>query len=98
MLYREEQEAAYAPAGGKVPIVPAAILYDLNVGDGKIRPNADAGYKACTNAKSGPIEEGSVGAGAGATVGKLNGGKPMKGGIGKSRIRRPNGTVVGAIV
>lgn len=98
MRYLEEHDAGYATAAGKVPIVPAAILYDLNVGDGKIRPNADAGYKACTSAKSGSIEEGSVGAGAGATVGKIGGGKPMKGGIGTSSIKLPNGLVVGAIV
>jgi L-aminopeptidase/D-esterase-like protein len=98
MRYLEEHDAGYATAAGKVPIVPAAILYDLNVGDGKIRPNADAGYKACTNAKTGPVEEGSVGAGAGATVGKIGGGKPMKGGIGTSSIKLSNGLVVGAIV
>jgi L-aminopeptidase/D-esterase-like protein len=98
MRYLEEHDAGFATAGGKVPIVPAAILYDLNVGDGKIRPNADAGYKACTNAKSGPVEEGSFGAGAGATIGKIGGGKPMKGGIGTSSIKLPNGLVVGAIV
>jgi len=98
MRYLEEHDAGYATATGKVPIVPAAILYDLNVGEGKIRPNADAGYKACTNAKAGPVEEGSVGAGAGATVGKIGGGKPMKGGIGTSSIKLTNGLVVGAIV
>jgi L-aminopeptidase/D-esterase-like protein len=98
MRYLEEHDAGYATAAGKVPIVPAAILYDLNVGDGKIRPNADAGYKACTSAKTGPVEEGSVGAGAGATVGKIGGGKPMKGGIGSSSIKLSNGLVVGAIV
>ena len=98
MRYLEEHDAGYATAAGKVPIVPAAILYDLNVGDSKIRPNADAGYKACVSAKSGPIEEGSVGAGAGATVGKIGGGRPMKGGIGTSSIRIGNGLIVGAIV
>ena len=98
MRYLEEHGSGYATSGGKVPIVPAAILYDLTVGDGKIRPNADAGYKACSNAKSGPFEEGTVGAGAGATVGKLIGGKPMKGGVGSSSIKLPNGLVVGAIV
>src|SRR6266850_3586055 len=98
MRYLEEHDSGYATAAGKVPIVPAAILYDLNVGDGKIRPKAEAGYKACTNAKPGPVDEGSVGAGAGATVGKLGGGKPMKGGIGTSSIKLPNGTVIGAIV
>jgi len=98
MRYLEEHDAGFQTAAGKVPIVPAAILYDLNVGDAKIRPNSDAGYKACTSAKSGPIDEGSVGAGAGATVGKLNGGRPMKGGIGTSSIKLPNGLIVGAIV
>ena len=98
MRYLEEHDAGYATVAGKVPIVPAAILYDLNVGDAKIRPNADAGYKACTAAKSGPVEEGTVGAGAGATVGKIGGGKPMKGGIGSASIRLANGFVVGAIV
>jgi len=98
MRYLEEHDAGYPTVAGKVPIVPAAILYDLNVGDGKIRPNAEAGYKACTNAKAGPVEEGGVGAGAGATVGKIGGGKPMKGGIGTSSIKLSNGLVVGAIV
>ena len=98
MHYLEEHDSGYATPAGKVPIVPAAILYDLTVGDGKIRPNAESGYKACANAKRGPVDEGSVGAGAGATVGKLNGGKPMKGGIGTSSIRLPNGLVIGAIV
>lgn len=98
MRYLEEHDAGYATAGGKVPIVPAAILYDLTVGDGKIRPTAAGGYQACTSAKSGPVAEGSVGAGAGATVGKLIGNRPMKGGIGTSSITLPNGLVVGAIV
>jgi L-aminopeptidase/D-esterase-like protein len=98
MRYLEEHNSGYPTAAGKVPIVPAAILYDLTVGDGKVRPNAESGYKACTNARSGSVDEGSVGAGAGATIGKLNGGKPMKGGIGTSSIRLPNGLVVGAIV
>jgi len=98
MRYLEEHDAGYVTAAGKVPIVPAAILYDLNVGDGKIRPNADAGYRACMAAKTGAVEEGSVGAGAGATVGKIGGGMPMKGGIGTSSIKLANGFVVGAIV
>jgi L-aminopeptidase/D-esterase-like protein len=98
MRYLEEHDAGFATAAGKVPIVPAAILYDLAVGDGRIRPDAAAGYNACLNAKSGPVEEGSVGAGAGATVGKITGGRPMKGGIGTSSIKLDNGLVVGAIV
>jgi len=76
---------------------PAAVLFDLNLGDFKIRPNADSGYKACLDAKSGSIGEGSVGAGAGATIGKTGGGRPMKGGIGTAAIKLPNGIVVGAM-
>jgi L-aminopeptidase/D-esterase-like protein len=98
MRYLEEHDAGFATAAGKVPIVPAAILYDLNVGDGKIRPNADAGYRACVSAKTGPVEEGSIGAGAGATIGKIGGGRPMKGGIGTSSIKLANGLIVAAIV
>jgi L-aminopeptidase/D-esterase-like protein len=98
MRYLEEHDAGFVTAYGKVPIVPAAILYDLNVGDPKIRPNADSGYRACVNAKTGPVEEGSIGAGAGATVGKINGGKPMKGGLGTSSIKLGNGLIIGAIV
>ena len=98
MRWLEENDAGFATAAGKVPIVPAAILYDLGVGNGKIRPTAESGYQACKNAKSGPVVEGNAGAGAGATVGKLNGGHPMKGGIGTSSIKLSNGLVVGAIV
>jgi L-aminopeptidase/D-esterase-like protein len=98
MRYLEERDYGYQTAVGKVPIVPAAILYDLGTGDPKIRPDAEAGYQACLSAKTGPVEEGSVGAGTGATVGKLAGGTRTKGGIGTSSIRLPNGVVVGAIV
>lgn len=94
----DEHGVGYATAAGKVPIVPAAILYDLNVGDGHIRPTADSGYQACQHASTGTIAEGSVGAGAGATVGKLGGGKPMKGGLGTASIKLPNGIVVAALV
>lgn len=100
MKYLEEQNAGVKIAGGVVPIVPAAILMDLGVGDHKIRPDADAGYKACLAAKTGAIEEGNVGAGTGATIGKMFGGKfLMKGGLGTSSHKVP-GTdiVVGAIV
>jgi L-aminopeptidase/D-esterase-like protein len=98
MRYLEEHGAGYQTAAGRVPIVPAAILYDLTVGNGKIRPTAESGYEACRNAGTGIVAEGSVGAGAGATIGKLNGGRPMKGGIGTSSITLPNGLVVAAIV
>ena len=98
MRYLEEHDAGFATAAGKVPIVPAAILYDLGVGDPKIRPTAESGYQACKNAAAGRVAEGNVGAGAGATVGKLSGGHPMKGGIGTASIKLTEGLVVAAIV
>ena len=98
MRYLDERGAGYLTGAGRVPIVPAAILYDLGVGDAKIRPTADSGYQACRNASTAAVAEGSVGAGAGATIGKLNGGRPMKGGIGTSSIMLANGLVVAAIV
>lgn len=96
--YLEERNAGFPTQFARVPIVPAAILYDLGVGDPKIRPNAESGYKACQAARSGKVEEGNVGAGAGATVGKLGPGSGMKGGIGTASIKVGRGIVVGAIV
>jgi L-aminopeptidase/D-esterase-like protein len=82
----------------RVPIVPAAILFDLWVGDHRIRPDAAAGWAACDAASAECPEEGSVGAGAGATVGKLWGiGRAMKGGIGTASLRI-GGVTVGALV
>ena len=100
MKYLDEQHIGYPTPGGPVPIVPAAILYDLTIGSpATVRPDASCGYDAARHATSGPIEEGSVGAGAGATVGKLFGaGRAMKGGIGTASIEMPNGLIVGAIV
>ncbi len=71
MRYLEEKGIGFAVGDVKVPIVPAAILFDLGVGDSTIRPNAASGYAAAQAATSGPVTEGCVGAGAGATVGKL---------------------------
>jgi len=97
--YLDERDIGYQTAVSKVPIVPAAILFDLGLGDPKIRPTADCGYKAAAAASTGAIAEGSVGAGAGATVGKLGGaGRAMKGGIGTASIALPDGTVVAALV
>jgi len=98
MRYLEEHGIGFDTRIAKVPIVPAAILYDLGVGDAKVRPTAASAYKACQAASTGKVEEGSVGAGAGATIGKAGGGNPMKGGIGTSSIRLPNGIVVAAII
>lgn len=96
----EERHAGIATAEARVPIVPAAVLIDLWVG-GKpqVRPSAGCGYRAAANASRGPVVEGSVGAGAGATVGKLLGrDRAMKGGIGSASITLPNGLQVAAIV
>jgi L-aminopeptidase/D-esterase-like protein len=97
--YLEERGIGYNVGVARVPIVPAAILFDLGVGDPKFRPDAEAGYKACKAASSGAPGEGNVGAGAGATVGKLFGmSRAMKGGIGTSSIKLESGVTVGAIV
>jgi L-aminopeptidase/D-esterase-like protein len=106
----EEHNIGYDARVARVPIVPAAILFDLPVGGNpKIRPTADCGYRAAQAANADPVTEGSVGAGAGATVGKLAGFRdhpgqpsgqrgPMKAGLGSTAIRMPNGLVVAAIV
>jgi L-aminopeptidase/D-esterase-like protein len=97
--YLEEQGIGYDVRIAKVPIVPAAILFDLPFG-GKpnVRPTADCGYKAAQAATDGPVVEGNIGAGAGATVGKMGMGRSMKAGIGSAAIRLPNGLVVAALV
>jgi len=99
MTYLREQKVGYSTSGTVVPIVPAAILLDLAVGGRPdIVPTADCGYRAASAAAGGVVAEGSVGAGAGATVGKFTGGRPMKGGIGTASLHGPNGLIVGAIV
>jgi len=98
--YLEERDIGYDTQVAKVPIVPAAILFDLGVG-GKphIRPDATCGYEAAKAANTGAVQEGNVGAGAGATVGKLGGpGQAMKAGIGSAAIRHADGLVVAALV
>ena len=68
--------------------MPAAVLFDLGLGDASIRPDHQAGYRACQNASTRPVEEGNVGAGAGATVGKMLGtDRAMKGGLGSAAIQ-----------
>src|ERR1700678_2735701 len=98
--YLDEHRLGYRVGDIVVPIVPAAILYDLEIGDAKIRPTAKSGYKACQAATSERVMEGNVGAGAGATIGKLFGPKQaMKSGLGSASVRVGNtGIVVGAIV
>lgn len=105
MKYLEERNIGYKTGAGVVPIVPAAILFDLGFGgSASIRPTADCGYRAAAAASNTAVTEGNVGAGAGATVGKLGGRgpggrrSPMKAGIGSASISLGNGLVVGAIV
>lgn len=80
----------------EVPLVPAAVIFDLVFAKGSIPPDAALGYAACQAANSGPITEGNVGAGAGATVGKFYG-RPMKGGLGTASLHIPGGPVVAAL-
>jgi len=81
-----------------IPIVPAAAIFDLNVGNGAVRPDAAMGRQACALASSGPIAQGSVGVGTGASVGKLFGiGHAMKGGVGSASVVSGE-LVVGALV
>ncbi len=97
--YLDEKGFGLAVGAVRVPIVPAAILFDLGVGDARIRPTAESGYKACLAARATPIEQGNAGAGAGATVGKMLGrGRAMKGGLGAASLRLPGGLVVAAMV
>jgi L-aminopeptidase/D-esterase-like protein len=94
----EERQVGFPAGPARVPIVPAAILFDLAVGDPSIRPDAAAGYAAAKAAASGAVEEGNVGAGAGATVGKVFGfARAMKAGLGSASVRLPGGAVVAAL-
>lgn len=88
MRWLDEHGHGFEVGTARVPIVPAAVLFDLLVGDARIRPDAAAGYAACVAASTAPPAQGSVGAGAGATVGKLFGfERGMKGGIGTASLR-----------
>lgn len=99
MRWLEERGVGFNVGVGVVPIVPAAVLFDLGIGDPKARPDAAAGYQACEAASNGPVAEGSVGAGTGATVGKLLGPKfATKSGLGTASVKIGKGIVVGAIV
>ena len=98
MRYLEEQGVGYAYGGGHVPIVPAAILFDLGIGSAAVRPTADSGYRAARAAKGGRVAQGSVGAGTGATVAKAGGmERCLKGGLGTACERGPGGLLVGAL-
>ena len=98
MRWLDEQGIGLNVGPARVPIVPAAVLFDLTLGDPTIRPDAQAGYTACQNASTQSPAQGNVGAGSGATVGKLFGmHRAMKGGIGTASVR-VGGVTVGALV
>lgn len=98
MRYLEDKGIGHRFGGRVIPIVSAAILFDLGVGDPKIRPTAASGAAAARAASQNPVAMGNVGAGAGATVGKILGlRRAMKGGIGSAALELPNKIVVGAL-
>lgn len=99
MRYLEERGVGYPAGPVKVPIVASAILFDLEIGNPRVRPDADMGYRACQAATHQPPAQGCAGAGAGATAGKILGiQQAMKSGIGTACIDTGGGVLVGAIV
>ena len=97
--YLEGIGVGYQTGAAKVPIVPGAILYDLGIGKSTVRPTREMGEAAAKAATDGPVAEGSIGAGTGATVGKAGGMKSaMKGGLGTYTVTLPNGVLVSALV
>lgn len=99
MRYLEERGFGYETSAGKVPIVPAAIVFDLNIGDSRTRPGADEGYQACLAAADGKVTEGCIGAGTGATVGKILGvERAVKSGLGTASQTIAGDVVVAALV
>jgi len=94
----EEQNVGFDTGVARVPIVPAAVLFDLALGDAHVRPDAAMGYLACVSAGEGPVEEGNVGAGTGASVGHLYGmRRAMKSGLGSFSLGLGRGVTVGAL-
>ena len=99
MQYFEEKNLGTDVSVGVVPIVPAAVIFDLGVGDAHVRPGKAEGYLACKAATEGPVETGSVGAGTGATLGKAMGQEhAAKGGVGTACITLPGGAKLAALV
>lgn len=98
MRWLEERGYGFDVRVARVPIVPAAVIFDLALGRADIRPDAAAGYAACEAATAGPVTEGNVGAGAGATVGKMLGYQyGMKGGLGTASRQIGDGVIVAAL-
>jgi len=99
MRWLEERKIGFDVRVAKVPIVPAAVLFDLDVGRADVRPDGAMGYAACEAASDGPVAEGSVGVGAGCTVGKVLGvAKASPSGVGTASVDLGGGLVVGALV
>jgi L-aminopeptidase/D-esterase-like protein len=99
MKYLEEKKIGFNTGAAKVPIVPSAILYDLNIGRADVRPDSVMGYRAATSALSDAPSEGNVGVGTGASVGKMFGAAlAMKSGVGTASMDIGGGIIVGAIV
>jgi L-aminopeptidase/D-esterase-like protein len=99
MRYLDEQGQGFDAGVARVPIVPAAAIFDLGLGSASVRPDAEAGYRACEQATREGTPQGNVGAGAGATVGKMAGPAfMMKGGLGSASMQLNGDLIVGAIV
>jgi L-aminopeptidase/D-esterase-like protein len=99
MRWLEEQGIGFDVGVAKVPIVPSACLFDLAFGAADVRPDTEAGYAACQAASTGPVQQGNIGAGTGATVGKVLGfGRATKGGLGAASRKISNGIIVSALV
>ena len=99
MRYLEERGFGHETLVAKVPIVPAAIIFDLNVGSSKIRPGIEEGYQACLTATEKEVAEGCVGAGTGATVGKILGiERATKSGLGTASCKIGDEVIVAALV
>src|SRR6185436_7876800 len=99
LRYLEEKKVGIAYGGRRIPIVPGASIFDLAVGDAGVRPTADCGYRAAQAASAAAVVEGSVGAGAGATLGKYGGiERAMKSGVGSAAVAMPDGLIVAALV
>ena len=97
--YLEQHGIGFDTGVARVPIVPGAILFDLAIGKPGVRPGREMGQAAAATASDQPVAEGCVGAGTGATVGKLFGMKrAMKSGIGSYTLELPNGVTVSALV
>jgi len=99
MRWLEERGHGFPVLNGVVPLVPAAVLFDLSIGSADVRPDRQSGYSACEAAAGGPVAQGSVGAGTGATVGQALGlERSVKGGVGTAAETTASGITVAALI